>query len=245
MRDHEQRPSGWLALVSLLFVLVALGLFFSSFKLDVNSPYFTSLLIPVLVASVLAVVALHLFYWRAARKRRIQIDTENYAREREFASVFEHTLDGILILDDQSVCKTANPAACRLLGVDCTELIGRHFGYYYPNGEEFAEKWKSFLSTGYQRGQMRLLCRDKNSVCFLLEEYPGIRANDRKRDTLTKRETEALSWVARGKTNAEIGQIMSVKTRTIGKYMERIFPKLGVENRTAAASFALGTNGDS
>src|SRR6266446_5074989 len=103
---------------------------------------------------------------------------------------------------------------------------------------------KLIVKQSGRRLSIRLLCSDKNSVCLLLEEYPGIRANDGKRDTLTKRETEALSWVARGKTNAEIGQIMSVKTGTIGKYLERIFPKLGVENRTAAASFALGTNGD-
>src|SRR5204863_9440484 len=103
---------------------------------------------------------------------------------------------------------------------------------------------KFIVKQSGRRLSIRLLCRDERSVCLLLEEYPGIRANDRRRDTLTNRETEALSWVARGKTNAEIGQIMSVKTRTIGKYMERIFPKLGVENRTAAASFALGTNSD-
>ena len=103
---------------------------------------------------------------------------------------------------------------------------------------------KFIVKQSGRRLSIRLLCRDNNSVCLLLEEYSGIRSNDRKRDTLTNRETEALAWVARGKTNAEIGQIMSVKTRTIGKYMERIFPKLGVENRTAAASFALGANGD-
>ena len=59
------------------------------------------------------------------------------------------------------------------------------------------------------------------------------------RNALTERQTEVLSWVARGKTNAEIGKILSLKTGTIGKYLERIFPKLGVENRTAAASFVL------
>ena len=41
---------------------------------------------------------------------------------------------------------------------------------------------------------------------------------------------------------AEIAAILRLKTGTIGKYLERIFPKLGVENRTAAASFVLGTN---
>jgi DNA-binding CsgD family transcriptional regulator len=92
---------------------------------------------------------------------------------------------------------------------------------------------------------IQLLCREANSVCLLLEHNPGIPASNGGRCALTERQTEVLSWVARGKTNAEIGEILSLKTGTIGKYLERIFPKLGVENRTAAASFVLRTNGAS
>lgn len=87
-----------------------------------------------------------------------------------------------------------------------------------------------------------LLCREANSVCLLLERKPQIHERNVTCSTLTERQVEVLSWVARGKTNAEIGEILSLKTGTIGKYLERIFPKLGVENRTAAASFVLGTN---
>src|ERR1700739_3425179 len=131
MREHKQSPSRWLAIGSLLFLILAIGLFALSLKLDAKSSHFTSLLVPVLIASVLAVVAFHLFYWRDARKSRIADDAENYSREREFASIFEYALDGILILDDQSVCREANPAACSLLGVEKTELLGRHFGDFY------------------------------------------------------------------------------------------------------------------
>ena len=87
---------------------------------------------------------------------------------------------------------------------------------------------------------VQLLCCETDSVCLLLERNPGVSAS---RSALTERQTEVLSWVARGKTNAEIGKILSLKTKTIGKYLERIFPKLGVENRTAAASFVLRANG--
>jgi DNA-binding NarL/FixJ family response regulator len=90
------------------------------------------------------------------------------------------------------------------------------------------------------RLDVKLLCCETNSVCLLLERNPGVSPS---RSALTERQTEVLSWVARGKTNAEIGKILSLKTRTIGKYLERIFPKLGVENRTAAASFVLRANG--
>ncbi|HEY5073774.1 MAG TPA: helix-turn-helix transcriptional regulator [Pyrinomonadaceae bacterium] len=53
--------------------------------------------------------------------------------------------------------------------------------------------------------------------------------------TLTAREQEVLDWVAEGKTNWEIGCIISCTERTVKKHLQRIFPKLGVENRMAAA----------
>jgi DNA-binding NarL/FixJ family response regulator len=92
---------------------------------------------------------------------------------------------------------------------------------------------------------VQMLCSEADSVCLLLERSPAASAARGVRSALTERQTEVLSWVARGKTNAEIGKILSLKTKTVGKYLERIFPKLGVENRTAAASFVLGANGAS
>lgn len=56
---------------------------------------------------------------------------------------------------------------------------------------------------------------------------------------LTERESEVLSWLANGKTNREIAQILDMSPRTVNKHLEQIFPKLGVENRTAAAGVAL------
>ena len=56
---------------------------------------------------------------------------------------------------------------------------------------------------------------------------------------LTRRETEVLTWIAEGKTNYEIGVILSAATRTICKHVQRILVKLSVENRTAAAAIAL------
>ena len=52
---------------------------------------------------------------------------------------------------------------------------------------------------------------------------------------LTRREVEVLTWVADGKSNTEIGQILGMSPRTVQKHLEHIFEKLGVETRTAAA----------
>ncbi len=57
---------------------------------------------------------------------------------------------------------------------------------------------------------------------------------------LTARETEVLYWVIQGKTNRDIGQILSMSPRTVHKHLEHVFEKLGVETRTAAAALALG-----
>jgi DNA-binding CsgD family transcriptional regulator len=59
---------------------------------------------------------------------------------------------------------------------------------------------------------------------------------------LTAREAEVLAWVAYGKTNREIGQILSISPRTVNKHLDHIFMKLGVETRAAAAAVAICRN---
>ena len=56
---------------------------------------------------------------------------------------------------------------------------------------------------------------------------------------LTGREVEVLTWVAKGKTNRDIGEILGMSPRTVNKHLEHIYVKLGVETRTAAAALAI------
>ena len=51
---------------------------------------------------------------------------------------------------------------------------------------------------------------------------------------LTPREEEILEWVARGKTNAEVGRILDIHPQTAAKHLNNIYVKFGVETRTAA-----------
>jgi len=53
---------------------------------------------------------------------------------------------------------------------------------------------------------------------------------------LTPRESEVLSWLAKGKTNKDIADILGLSPRTVNKHLEHIFDKLGVETRSAAAA---------
>jgi CheY-like chemotaxis protein/DNA-binding CsgD family transcriptional regulator len=56
---------------------------------------------------------------------------------------------------------------------------------------------------------------------------------------LTAREAEVLYWLVKGKTNRDIGEILGASPATIKKHLERVYVKLGVETRTAAATVAL------
>ncbi len=57
---------------------------------------------------------------------------------------------------------------------------------------------------------------------------------------LTLREAEVLYWVAKGKTNRDIGDILGSSPATVKKHLERVYVKLGVETRTAAANLVMG-----
>lgn len=57
---------------------------------------------------------------------------------------------------------------------------------------------------------------------------------------LTAKESEVLFWVAQGKINRDIADIVGSSPATVKKHLERIHTKLGVETRTAAAAMALG-----
>lgn len=58
---------------------------------------------------------------------------------------------------------------------------------------------------------------------------------------LTPRETEVLGWLAKGKTNRDIAQILGMSPRTVNKHLEHVFEKLGVETRAAAAAIVSGS----
>ena len=53
---------------------------------------------------------------------------------------------------------------------------------------------------------------------------------------LSERETQIMAWVAMGKTNSEIGAILSISGFTVKNHMQRIFQKLNVFNRAQAVS---------
>ena len=119
---------------------------------------------------------------------------------------------------------------------------------------EFCEQLKSWLSKPRKLDDTLLLTQQDYplSLRFVGQHSNGdwlIKLIDGNRPTeaallrskldLTERESDVLFWIANGKSNREAAEILSMSPRTVNKHLEMIFPKLGVENRTAAAGVAL------
>jgi DNA-binding NarL/FixJ family response regulator len=56
---------------------------------------------------------------------------------------------------------------------------------------------------------------------------------------LTEREADVLLWIAAGKSNRDIADILGLSHRTVNKYLDQIYLKISVENRASAAAKAV------
>ncbi|MFT3973864.1 MAG: LuxR C-terminal-related transcriptional regulator [Amaricoccus sp.] len=61
-----------------------------------------------------------------------------------------------------------------------------------------------------------------------------------KMPSLSSREAEILGWVARGKSNVSIAEILGISAHTVDAHLRRIYLKLGVYDRMSAALRGLG-----
>ncbi|MGD9622013.1 MAG: LuxR C-terminal-related transcriptional regulator [Mycolicibacterium sp.] len=59
---------------------------------------------------------------------------------------------------------------------------------------------------------------------------------------LTRRELEVLACIARGTTNRQAAQHLSLSEKTVGRHLANIYAKIGVSSRTGAASWAHANN---
>ncbi|MDE2404736.1 MAG: response regulator [Sphingomonadales bacterium] len=81
----------------------------------------------------------------------------------------------------------------------------------------------------------------ENEVLIRLNELNPERDVEKLRDrlSLTQREAEVLLWVSYGKASLDISEVLAISPRTVQKHLERIYEKLGVERRSAAAAIAI------
>lgn len=142
---------------------------------------------------------------------------------------------------DRDALDDLTPAEQRLLSevrkADFLRGLGvRVFG---PNGRD------GFCGLGFGSGVTRLDPQDVRTYhwvcqlghlryCAMLVETLGPVPR------LSQREAEVLAWVARGKTNVIIGDILGISTHTVDAHLRRIYLKLGVFDRISAALRGIG-----
>jgi DNA-binding CsgD family transcriptional regulator len=81
---------------------------------------------------------------------------------------------------------------------------------------------------------------ERNEHLFRLTEECDNQQNEvlRQQFALTLREAEVLLWLARGKSNRDIAEILGISPRTVNKHVEQVFNKLDVDNRASATAQA-------
>lgn len=180
---------------------------------------------PLRIPEVLARLATHVRNARATRLAREAVDVAGM---------------GAVVLDGRQRVAWRSPQATRWLesafgGADATERAGAWLAGAAASGDAVTT-----LADG-----SRLVARHMGQSGFaeamLLLTLAAAGAAPAARVppvALTPREAEVLSWLAKGKTNRDIADILGMSPRTVNKHLEHIFEKLGVETRTAAAAVA-------
>lgn len=103
----------------------------------------------------------------------------------------------------------------------------------FSTGEYFNEPEREMMATvwPYIDAALRQVAHLPNQL--QAQEYaPTALVDDHfERHGLSSREVEILQWVAGGKTNAEIGNILKIRGFTVKNHMRCIFKKLDVSHR--------------
>lgn len=80
--------------------------------------------------------------------------------EQLFRSVFEATLDALILADDEGTYHEVNQAACELLGRERDELVGITVADIAPPGYDVEAAWQAFLDQGELRGEFPVVRPD-------------------------------------------------------------------------------------
>jgi two-component system, NarL family, response regulator DevR len=89
-----------------------------------------------------------------------------------------------------------------------------------------------------RRGEMALDPQTSARVLAHLRELESRNEADAFRE-FSPREMDVLAPLARGKSNAEIGQLLNLSEKTVGNYVSNMLEKLGLHNRIELAAYAF------
>jgi DNA-binding response OmpR family regulator len=186
---------------------------------------------PINIDELRARIRVHLSNARSAQSARVALD----AAGRHLLAV---RANGAIHCSTPQATRLVNAATGRDDGM---EIVTSHIGRWLAE-RAAAETGRDVPLTITEAGRpalqlsflgamgpdeflFRLTAANEKSGDHLLREH----------FSLTARESEVLLWIAKGKSNRDIGDILGLSARTVNKHLEQIYVKLGVENRASAA----------
>jgi len=192
---------------------------------------------PIVPQELLARIRVHLANARLARSAHTALDVSG-------RFLLAANLDGNILW--------CTPQAAAHLGAAIREFSAKDYALPPPVRRWLGERARNAAAAQdtvelqSDHGAARLLLSFVGQIgadeilLRLMEGEAGTEAELLKRKlALTQREAEVVLWIARGKSNRDIAEILDLSPRTVNKHLEQIFSTLGVENRTAAAAIAV------
>jgi DNA-binding CsgD family transcriptional regulator len=160
--------------------------------------------------------------WQATRTRHL---LRAALTGLEQANGSDHS--GVVLVNAAGRVEFASPPARRML---------RHYF-----GEDTASQLPAELTAWIPSDSKPMVRRLAGHELTVTRSAEMLLLHERKvPPALTAREREVLAWVARGKTNPEIAELLWLAPSTVRKHLENVYAKLGVSTRTAAVARFLG-----
>jgi len=187
---------------------------------------------------------------KPVRAQEVQVRLATHVRNARAARLAREALDvgghGVLVVDARGRLAWRSPQAQRWLAEFFGDEATQRCALWLAGARSAAtaDDQGALLqhrgSDGRQLVARRLGDIGMGEAMWLLSQQAAGEAAPSRLVTaaLTPRETEVLSWVAKGKTNRDVGEILGLSPRTVNKHLEHVFEKLGVETRAAAAALA-------
>ena len=163
IRDESARRR-WVQAGLLLISLAVVVLLGAAFGPRSYAGPLSSLLLALVLIALCVAIVLHVRFLILSRHEHRETASVLDATEREFQSIFDSTLDSILILDDRGICLEANPAALALLGTHRNKLVGHSIQKFHSPVADFEAAWKRFLDRKDEHGEAQLIRQDGGEV---------------------------------------------------------------------------------
>lgn len=172
---------------------------------------------------------------------RMKVHLNNAATTENAYHVMDSLGHTAIMVDEHAQVLWASPDARAVLALIKWSANNEEISYWLGQNPEPNSR-KTLVLEGDEFAEIRVIEKrsEKQFSLRIVINSPTMGATTlQKMLMITQRESQVLFWLANGKSNKEIAEILGMGVRTVNKHLEQMFPKLGVENRTAAAGTAI------